>query len=149
MFSPLPPGRMSLFYAEADFTLFRGSPCLLPAKGAQKSPKSYVCFWSVFTTPAPFPNILPLLFWIFLLSSHVENANIFPAEDAVPGDSKLLLLKILGWYWMLGPGQRWGERISPQLRSHIVTPLLLIKSAGSQRPLDSFIGSCMAVVLNA
>ena len=76
---------MSLFYAEADFTLFRGSPCLLPAKGAQKSPKSYVCFWSVFTTPAPFPNILPLLFWIFLLSSHVENANIFPAEDAVPG----------------------------------------------------------------
>lgn len=54
MFSPLPPARMSLFYAEGDFTHFRGSPC----KGCSEIPKSYVCFWSVFTTPAPCPSIL-------------------------------------------------------------------------------------------
>lgn len=99
--------------------------------------------------PLPLPQHSSLLFCIFSLSSHVENANIFPAEDAVPGNSKLLLLEIPGWYWMLGPGQRWGERTSPQLTSHTITPLLLIKPVGSQRPLDSFIGSFMAVVLNA
>lgn len=42
----------------------------------------------------------------------------------------------------------WAEVGSPQLRSHTITPFLLIKPAGSQRPLDSFIGSFMAVVLN-
>ena len=60
------------------------------------------------------------------MSSHVENA----AEDAVPGNSKLLLLETPGWYWMLGPGRKWA------LPSSGLTPSLPFCSLSLQAHKD-------------
>lgn len=102
------------------------------------------------THPSAHPNVLPLLFWVFSLSSHLENGNVFPAEDAVPRNSKLLLLGALVWCWVLGLGF-WAEvgrrDLLPSSGFQVVTHPVLIKPADSQRPLVSFIGSISLDVL--
>ena len=98
------------------------------------------------THPSAHPNVLPLLFWVFSLSSHLENGNVFPAEDAVSRNSKLLLLGALEWCWVLGVGfwTEVGRRdLLPSSGFQVVTHPLLIKPEDSQSPLDSFIGSFM------